>query len=197
MTDLIVPVLVGAAAALLPLAAHWYWQRRRDSIPGVDRSVAEVVRGWARRATPAIPFVTAPPDAFVVPGSLREKSATEPLEGSPVVAAEVGGASSGDAAGQRAPGSAHASRSPRAAPGTPATPAAESGAPRSPESAPGTKGPRSRGARRTQPAPPGKAKGRSTIQLDPLDTPVDGRRARITVGALIDDLELAKLGRRT
>ena len=51
--------------------------------------------------------------------------------------------------------------------------------------------------RAARPKRAGAPAGRSTIQLDPLDTPVDGRRARITVGALIDDLELAKLGRRT
>ena len=44
---------------------------------------------------------------------------------------------------------------------------------------------------------PRAARVRTTIQLDPLEAPVDSRRARVTVGALIDDLERAKLRRPT
>ena len=158
MTDFIVPVLVGAAAALLPLIAHWYWQRRRDSVPGVGRSLADVVRGWARRAKPAVPeaaYVTAPPEAFAMPAPPRATTATDPPEESPPAAEASRLAPSGEQEGQ-----------PTATP-KPAI-------------------------RR-----PGKASGRSTIQLDPLDALVDNRRARITVGALIDDLEQAKVERRT
>ena len=39
MTDFLVPVLVGATAALLPFLAHWYWARRRDSADDVRPSL--------------------------------------------------------------------------------------------------------------------------------------------------------------
>lgn len=177
MTDLLVPVLIGAAAALLPFIANWYWQRRRDSIPGADRSLGVVVRGRLRRANPGSPgvsVVAASHGALIVaaPRSSSSQQAARPAPRSaeppgPIVSV-VSGASTeppfgvGDMRSPVLP-SVNATREPAAQRIT-----------------------RIRATR-----------GRSTIQLDPLEAPVDSRRARVTVGALIDDLERAKLSRPT
>ena len=45
------------------------------------------------------------------------------------------------------------------------------------------------------PKPARRPRGQSTIDVDPLEVPRDGRHARVAVGALIDDLEVGKIGR--
>jgi hypothetical protein len=199
VTDFLVPVLIGAAAALLPFIGNWYWQRRRDSIAGFETSLGEVVQGWLRRArgsAPEVDFVTAPPEAFDMAASARTMTAADPNAGSTSAAAD---------APRRSAGRAAAGPTPRTADppgpviaggmsGGSTPPPVGAGDSRSPALPPVNAIQEPAAKRSTRPRT---ARGRTTIQLDPLDVPVDSRRARITVGALIDDLERAKLGRPT
>ena len=205
MTDFLVPVLVGAAAALLPLLVAWYVQRRRDSVTVPGSSLVGAVRGWLRRATPGSPevtFIAAPPEAFIVAAPPRGMTATRPQGASPPGAVEPSGVPSGGAVARSAPVPTDPPEGGLAAagvvdaPGAPVTTPDGIGDTRSHVSVPPDEVSGSRTVRPERPRRASPARTRSTIQLDPLDTPVDGRRARITVGALIDDLELAKLGRR-
>jgi hypothetical protein len=199
VTDLVVPVVIGAVAALLPFLAHWYWERRRDSTDGLVRSLVDGLREWTRRVKPAAPdpaFVTALSEPSAIPPQpITPAASSLPKHLSPVVD-EAAPAQSGVPVGVG--GSAEGTGVfviHEAGSTSVATPPPGRSLQQSRKSGRGVGDPRETAKSSASGAHP--ARRRSTIQLDPLDAPVDGRRARITVGALIDDLERAKLKRPT
>ncbi len=184
MTDLLLPIVVGVIAVLIALGAQRAWERQREGPGRPNLRIAGLGSWWAEkvrvvrmmrgeaRATSAKgepPLADAPPLAVagraVRAAGGRRRGPAGPSVGSAI--GRVGHAPSGPATSE----TAGASSTRRHAPHAPAS------------------------ADRESPKPARRPRGHSTIAVDPLEVPLDAHHARVAVGALIDGLEVGKIGR--
>lgn len=207
MSDLLVPVVAGVVMAIVALIAHHLWMQR-DALPprpdarangGVGRAPSVPVPEDAGRTFPAPAGEGRRLPAY---GETRRTSPESPAAAAPAVPSTTIPPPSGrlrpvmSTTGKVVP-----------AQRTGADPLRRSSTADLPVAGAAIRpGAPDRGGKQgridgTLPAPvrrvpttPQPRRGRSTIQLDPLDAPMDLHNARIAVGGLIDDLETGRLG---
>ena len=181
----ILPIVVGVIAVLIALGAQRAWERQREGLDRPNPRIAGLVSRWAdkvlvirmrRGETPATLTKTAPP--------LADPGPPMPWRDARRV--------------QEAHGAANPPRRrpdrPWGALGPPPSGQATSAA--AGASPPGRHSVNEPSSDvRKPPKAAGRPRGRSTIAVDPLDVPLDPRHARVVAGALIDDLEVGKIGR--
>ena len=184
MVDLILPIVVGVVAVVIAMGVQRAWELQREGLGRPNPRIAGLVSRWAdkvrairmrRGETPATPTKTAPPLADPGP-PLPWRDARRVQE-------------------------AHSAANP---PGRrPDRPSGELGPPPSGQATAAAAGASLTGRHsvnepssdvRKPPKAAGQPRGRSTIAVDPLDVPLDPRHARVAAGALIDDLEVGKIG---
>jgi len=208
VSDLLVPVIAGVVMAIVALIAHHLWMQRDALSPRPDEraggGVAHTPSVSERDdALHTLPVPDGDRRALPAPDDARRTLPVLRTAGSPAVSAATTPPRSGRLRPvMAAKAKALRGEGPGAEPlrATPVVEHAVTGDAIT-RNAPDRGGTRRR-TDETSPAParaarpgPYPRRGRSTIQLDPLDAPTDPHNARIAVGGLIDDLETGKLGR--
>ena len=164
MADVVLPILIGVVAALIALGVQRAWERRREGLGRSNLPIA-TLGSWLADTVRAVRM-------------LRTAWTTSAKSERPVA----------DAAPLLVSGRA---------------PPAEGTQPRARDGSADRVGTASTGRRppdgpspnaRTSPKVARRPRGRSTIAVDPLDVPLDPRHARVAAGALVDDLEVGKIG---
>ena len=165
MADVVLPILIGVVAALIALGVQRAWERRREGRGRPSSRIARLASWWAEMVRAARMMQTA---RTTLAKSERQAADAAPLPVSGrALPAEGTQPRARDGSAERV-GTASTRRHPPD------------------ESSPRT---------RTSPKAARRPRGQGTIAVDPLDVPLDPRHARVVAGALIDDLEVGKIGR--
>ena len=165
MADLILPIVVSVVAVLVALGAQQAWGAQRGGRGRPNVRIAGLGSRWAKKLRVAGMRAEAPATPVRIEGPAADAVP-------PVTSGR--GPHAGDA-------------KPRAREGPPAAAGASLGrrdAAHDPAS-----------ADRESPRPARRPRSHSTIGVDPLEVPLDAHHARVAVGALIDGLEVGKIGR--
>ena len=165
MADVVLPILIGVVAALVALSVQRAWQRRREGLGQPSLRLARLASWWDETVRAVRMMRTARTNLT--------KSERPVADVAPLL---VSG---------RAPPAE--GTPPRARDGS----AERASTPATRRHHPDELSPNIR----TSPKAARRPRGQGTIAVDPLDVPLDPRHARVVAGALIDDLEVGKIGR--